>query len=673
MISANIKKLACAGIRDRFSLFPTELIRTSSFSVSSQNYAPLPTKPVGGQIQEAANPKLSNLRPECILNEAFERKLVGWEEMLPLEKEAQYEGKSNDASAQWLGRQEFEIVDDQYTMRGRILTLRFCGQTNGSDFNRYRQMFNKCPLLLLPATTGSEFELEPQQVGADVYCMSMTQSGIELLLTRPSFDKFQENLKGDFPEFNDSQRAAIRAALHSKQPLTAIHGPPGTGKTKVIAQIAANLVENNQKVLICAPTHKAAFNVLKYCYEMGLENYCQVSGNVNTEFTRDLNKLIEDHPNAPQLREHIANVNTVHREQPMRRTRDLLKKSSKIETETTKSIVGDTKVMFSTVTSGHMIKLLGSFNPDVVIIDEAGQATEYATLSLMLQSPRLVVVGDHCQLPAVLHHPRAAASGLGESLLQHLSSSGKKEMIFPLCTQHRFNTAIQKWPNKNFYEGKLQAHPSVANSRITDVYKLKAGSKGNVGKLIEEPIALVDTDLCTEFDINTILKSYSVGSAQDLFAERVQNPSTYNIGEALITARYLSTLRAGLDESQVGCITPYRAQVHQIHSFMSKFFSEYSGKAESLDSNLQISSVDGFQGQEREAIVMSFVRNNPRQFIGFMSEYRRLNVAVTRAKRQFLMVGSRRMLESDEMLGDLVDVIREEGRIVHPMEVLGFL
>ncbi|KAI1696845.1 AAA domain-containing protein [Ditylenchus destructor] len=733
MIPISIRRLACAGIRKRSALFPTELLRTSSFSISHQNFEPIAPNPAeecssrsdGERPNETENPSAVHSRsneepsePKFVVSEEFERKALHWEEFLPLEKEAEYDKSVNDVTNQWLAAQEFELVADQHTLEGRILTLKFCRPMSRKRFNSFQllQTFIKEYFLILPIINDSEYKEDLTKVAVEVTCTSLTPSSFEVRLPRGSEENFtalkqffhynrhitsgllrltksdtnptidrclrllnerknfhrhkgfhlfqyaydgkplpqvEQEIQGDFPGYNEPQCEAIRAALNPDRPLIAIHGPPGTGKTKVIAQIVAKLVETNQKVVVCAPTHKAVFNLLKYCYEIGVKDYCQIYGKVNTEFTRDFAKLLEEQANATGLQ------NT---DDP-----NLSKMASKV----IKSIAADSKVLFSTAGSGFMLKLLDDFKPDVVIIDEAGQVAEFETLNLLLETPRLILVGDHCQLPCGINSDEAKAAGLGESLLQYLSSKNMDEMIFPLCVQHRFNSVIQTWPNEIFYEGRLEAHPRVANSRITDVYKLKDGYESKSGKLIEEAMVLVDTDLCTEEDIRAIMDEYNIREEHcfSLFSNRALESSSYNLGEAFIAAYYLDTLRLGLDESQIGCITGYKAQVKLIQQLMLKLYGDDIDSGENTD--LRVSSVDTFQGQQREAIVMSFVKNNPELDLGFMLEYRRLNVAVTRAKRQFLMVASRTMLESDDVLRALVDSISEEGRIVHPLEILG--
>ncbi|KAI1708521.1 AAA domain-containing protein [Ditylenchus destructor] len=691
MIPISIRRLACAGIRKRGSLFPIELLRTSRFSASRQNFEPIATNAAiecssrsgeeranGTENPSATNEQQSE--PESIISEEFERKVLHWEEFLPLEKEAQYDREVTTEPNQWLAAQEFELVADQHTLEGRILTLKFCRQMSRKQFNRYRllQTFIKEFLIMLPAINDSQFEGDLTKVAVEVVCTALTPSTIEVRLSRSSEENFtalkrffhynghltsgllrlsvsdtnpaidrclnlltkrktwtkkrgfnlfqyaydakplpqvEQEIEADFPWFNESQCEAIRAALNPDRPLIVIHGPPGTGKTKVIAQIVAKLVETNKKVVVCAPTHKAVFNLLKYCYEIGVKDYCQVKGMVNTEFTRDFNRLVEEHVNATGLQD----------------TDDW--RITQAADEAMRSVAHDSKVLFSTVTSGHMLKLLDSFQPDVVIVDEAGQVAEYEILNVLLEAPRLILVGDHCQLPHNVHSEEVKEAGLGESLLQYLSSKNKDELIYPLCVQHRFNSVIQKWPNEIFYKGRLEAHPTVANSRITDVYKLKDGYESKPGKLIEEPMVLVDTDLCTEEDIRVIMDEYNIRKEHSfsLFSSRALEPSTYNIGEALIAAYYLDTLRLGLEESEIGCITGYKAQVKLIQQMMLKLYGDDIDSGENTE--LRVSSVDTFQGQQREAIVMSFVKNNREFDLGFMLEYRRLNVAVTRAKR----------------------------------------
>uniref|UniRef100_A0A915CFM6 DNA replication ATP-dependent helicase/nuclease n=2 Tax=Parascaris univalens TaxID=6257 RepID=A0A915CFM6_PARUN len=316
-------------------------------------------------------------------------------------------------------------------------------------------------------------------------------------------------------------------------------------------------------------------------------------------------------------------------------TRKISQEATRLRDSMRKSVVIEKQVILCTVSSGslHTLRGLGFF-PDMVIVDEAAQAMECATWVPLLQAPRCVLAGDHCQLPTVLHSSEATSQGLGASLLETLDKEFGSVVKHFLSVQHRMNEKIMRWSADYFYESKLQAHRSVAGISLSDISAISGSD------LMNEPLLMIDTH------------SESRQRGFNLSIERIHQQSYRNYGEAEIVCAYVQLLmRMGVRQCDIGVISPYFAQVELLRKTLGEEI---------------VNTVDGFQGQQREVIVMSLVRNNYEGRIGFLSDARRLNVAVTRARRQFLLVGSSSMMRHAEHLRSLLECIRTVGKVLRP-------
>uniref|UniRef100_A0A0M3IFR0 Helicase ATP-binding domain-containing protein n=1 Tax=Ascaris lumbricoides TaxID=6252 RepID=A0A0M3IFR0_ASCLU len=383
-------------------------------------------------------------------------------------------------------------------------------------------------------------------------------------------------------KLNDDQQRAVAAALNRSRPIVTIQGPPGTGKTAVVIEIILQAIRTKQK-----------------------NESIRLTG--DSSITRKIS-------------------------QEATRLRDSMRKAGLT------SVVVEKQVILCTVSSGslHTLRGLGFF-PDVVIVDEAAQAMECATWVPLLQAPRCVLAGDHCQLPTVLHSSEAISQGLGTSLMETLDKEFGSVVKHFLSVQHRMNEKIMRWSADYFYESKLQAHRSVAGISLSDISAIDGSD------LMNEPLLMIDTH------------SVSRQRGLSVSVERIHQQSYRNHGEAEIVCAYVQFLmRMGVRQCDVGVISPYFAQVELLRKTLGEEI---------------VNTVDGFQGQQREVIVMSLVRNNYEGRIGFLSDARRLNVAVTRARRQFLLVGSSSMMRHAEHLRSLLECIRTVGKVLRPNQL----
>jgi predicted DNA helicase len=283
--------------------------------------------------------------------------------------------------------------------------------------------------------------------------------------------------------------------------------------------------------------------------------------------------------------------------------RSLLSDARRLEDQAVERVLNGAAVLCSTLT-GLDDELLGDRTFDLVIIDEACQAIEPACWVALGRARRVVLAGDPCQLPPTVLSPEAARAGLAVSLPERLMRLYGPAVTRRLDVQYRMHEAIMAFPSREFYEGTLQADESVKGHLLRDLPGVKAGP------LTEVPVEFVDT----------------AGAGYDEELEP-DGESRLNPQEAALVARRVkSLLEADLRPEQVAVIAPYSAQVRRLRAVLGV-------------EGLEIDSVDGFQGREKEAVVLSLVRSNSAGEIGFLADVRRTNVALTRARRKLIVVG----------------------------------
>jgi predicted DNA helicase len=278
----------------------------------------------------------------------------------------------------------------------------------------------------------------------------------------------------------------------------------------------------------------------------------------------------------------------------------------------------DTAAVVCATLTGLDGELLGRRVFDLAVIDEAAQATEPACWPAVLRCNRLVLAGDHCQLPPTILSQEADGQGLGVSLLERVVARYGADVTRRLDVQYRMNATIMAFPSAAFYEGTLQAHPSVAAHRLTDLESVTAT------QLTSTPLEFIDT----------------AGADYD---EEVEpgGASRCNRGEAdLVCRKVRALLDVGVPAESIAVIAPYAAQVRLLRERLSII-------------GLEIDSVDGFQGREKEVVVITLVRSNPAGELGFLSDIRRMNVAMTRARRKLLIIGNSATLSHEPFYSEL--------------------
>jgi len=452
----------------------------------------------------------------------------------------------------------------------------------------------------------------------------------EVLVSRsrePSVESPPIAMRGSL-RLNPPQQSAIAFALASKD-VAVIHGPPGTGKTTTVAELICQAVARGERVLACAPSNHAVDNLLGMLMALGelpvrIGHPARVDPNLRD---RALDILVRKHADAKQARQFAkdafklfqqADKWTKEKPQPgekaalRREARALLKEARAFEDLAEERILDDARIVCGTLT-GAAGQTLGNRRYDLAVIDEAGQATEPASWLPLLRCEKVVLAGDHRQLPATVLSTEAAAKGLGISLMERIVNSHGSQVAKLLTVQHRMHAAIMGFSNEEFYDGALVAHESVGNHRLCDLEGVA------VEPLTEQPVKFIDT----------------AGASYDEELEE-ESGSRRNRREADLAVKYVRRLlAAGVPGSSIGLITAYRAQVRLLRDKLADV------------PELEVDSVDGFQGREKEAIVVSFVRSNPEGEIGFLADTRRTNVAFTRARRCLIAIGDSATLSRD--------------------------
>lgn len=443
------------------------------------------------------------------------------------------------------------------------------------------------------------------------------------------------------PVLNPVQQEAVAHALAAAD-VALIHGPPGTGKTTAVVELIRRAVQRGEKVLACAPSNLAVDDLLERLLVFGeravrLGHPARVLPELR-QHTLDL--LVEEHHDVRLAHRLIKEAEGLFRQadrtgrkRPSRDTRrdarkearQLIADARRLEAQAVEHIL-DTADIVCATTTGLDHDLIGQRRFDLAVIDEASQSTEPGCWIPLLRSRRVVLAGDHCQLPPTVLSDEAAAGGFGISLFERLIALAGPQIARRLTVQYRMHEAIMAFPSAEFYDGQLQADPSVASHLLSDLPKV------NVAALNVEPLEFIDT----------------AGAGYEEQQE-ADGESRLNRGEAgLICRRARALLESGVAASDMAIIAPYAAQVRWLRQQLPI-------------PGLEIDSVDGFQGREKEAVLLSLVRSNPTGEIGFLADVRRTNVAMTRARRKLLLVGDSATLAAHPFYHRLLDYLERRG------------
>lgn len=419
-----------------------------------------------------------------------------------------------------------------------------------------------------------------------------------------------------FPWLNATQEEAVNKVLHAKD-VAIVHGPPGTGKTTTLVEAVYETLHRENQVLVCAQSNMAVDWISEKLVDRGVSvlrigNPSRVNDKM-LSFTYE--RRFESHPDYPQLwsirkaiRELYARSRKgAEREAIRQKINSLKDRATELEIRINESLFSEARVIACTLV-GSANRLLTGQKFGTLFIDEAAQALEAACWIPIRKADRVILAGDHCQLPPTVKAPEALRAGLGHTLMQTIVKN-KPETVSLLKLQYRMNDEIMRFSSEWFYGGMLQSAPEVKYRSILD---------------FDTPIEWINTE---GLDCNEEFIGENYGrinkSEAELSIEQLKGYIT-KIGRD----RFLD------ERIDVGMISPYKAQVQYLRRLVRNdaFFKPYRQA-------ITINTVDGFQGQERDVILISLVRANEEGQIGFLNDLRRMNVAITRARMKLIILG----------------------------------
>ena len=450
-----------------------------------------------------------------------------------------------------------------------------------------------------------------------------------------------------FPWLNPTQERAVNEVLWAKD-VAIVHGPPGTGKTTTLVEAINETLMRESQVLVCAQSNMAVDWISEKLVDRGI-NVLRIGNptRVNDKmlgFTYE--RRFESHPDYPQLwaiRKAIRELRSNRKKgsesfhQKMDRLRS---RAAEIEIRINAELFGEARVIACTLV-GSAHRLLEGMKFGTLFIDEAAQALEAACWIPMRRASRVILAGDHCQLPPTVKSIAALRAGLGKTLMERIAEN-KPEVVTLLKIQYRMNEDIMRFSSDWFYGGQVESAPQIKYRSILD---------------FDHPITWIDTsneenqitiegEEAPEDSASTSSSSSAANQNSDLnFKEQFVGESFGRINKAeaeltlLTLAEYFTKIgkQRVLSESiDVGIISPYRAQVQYLKKLIKKyeFFKPYRRL-------ISVNTVDGFQGQERDVILISLVRSNDEGQIGFLKDLRRMNVAMTRARMKLIILGNK--------------------------------
>ena len=450
-----------------------------------------------------------------------------------------------------------------------------------------------------------------------------------------------------FPWLNPTQERAVNEVLWAKD-VAIVHGPPGTGKTTTLVEAINETLMRESQVLVCAQSNMAVDWISEKLVDRGV-NVLRIGNptRVNDKmlgFTYE--RRFESHPDYPQLwaiRKAIRELRKNRKkgsENYHQKMERLKSRAAEIEIRINSELFGEARVIACTLV-GSAHRLLEGMKFGTLFIDEAAQALEAACWIPMRRASRVILAGDHCQLPPTVKSIAALRAGLGKTLMERIAEN-KPEVVTLLKIQYRMNDEIMRFSSDWFYGGKVESAPQIKYRSVLDYdHPITWIDTSN-----EENQITIEGEDAPEDSASTSSSVSAANQNSDLnFKEQFVGESFGRINKAeaeltlLTLAEYFTKIgkQRVLSESiDVGIISPYRAQVQYLKKLIKKyeFFKPYRRL-------ISVNTVDGFQGQERDVILISLVRSNDEGQIGFLKDLRRMNVAMTRARMKLIILGNK--------------------------------
>ena len=423
-----------------------------------------------------------------------------------------------------------------------------------------------------------------------------------------------------FPWLNPTQEQAVNQVLWAKD-VAVVHGPPGTGKTTTLVEAIYETLHRETQVMVCAQSNMAVDWISEKLVDRGIPvlrigNPTRVNDKM-LSFTYE--RRFESHPDYPELWSIRKAIREIHEhrkkgESTHQKIARLRERANEIEMRIHASLFNDARVVACTLV-GSANKILVGQHFSTLFIDEAAQALEPACWIAIRRAHRVIFAGDHQQLPPTIKCYEAQKQGLGTTLMERIVAN-QPSCVTLLRMQYRMNEQIMRFSSDWFYQGQVEASPTVRNRSILD---------------FDTPILWVEAS-----PLDTTTDQHEGGEGQASGSHGYINKE-----EAALTIATLEdyirkiSLHRYLDERlDVGIITPYRLQAQYLRSLLKK-----NDTLRSIRKTITVNTVDGFQGQERDIILISLVRSNEHGKIGFLNDLRRMNVAMTRARMKLIIIG----------------------------------
>ena len=473
----------------------------------------------------------------------------------------------------------------------------------------------------------------------------------DLFYSHQKADRFSfEPMK--FPWLNPTQERAVNEVLWAKD-VAIVHGPPGTGKTTTLVEAINETLMRESQVLVCAQSNMAVDWISEKLVDRGV-NVLRIGNptRVNDKmlgFTYE--RRFESHPDYPQLwaiRKAIRELRKNRKkgsENYHQKMERLKSRAAEIEIRINSELFGEARVIACTLV-GSAHRLLEGMKFGTLFIDEAAQALEAACWIPMKRASRVILAGDHCQLPPTVKSIAALRAGLGKTLMERIAEN-KPEVVTLLKIQYRMNDEIMRFSSDWFYGGKVESAPQIKYRSVLDydhpITWIDTGEESEERRVKSEEFNSSSDDASEESEEQENSSLFTHHSS--LYKEQFVGESFGRINKAeaeltlLTLAEYFTKIgkQRVLSESiDVGIISPYRAQVQYLKKLIKKyeFFKPYRRL-------ISVNTVDGFQGQERDVILISLVRSNDEGQIGFLKDLRRMNVAMTRARMKLIILGNK--------------------------------